>query len=177
MEKKITTPLSDKIIASLKSGDKVLISGKIYTARDAAHQKFGKNPPFDLKGQIIYYASPTPAKPGKVIGSIGPTTSSRMDAFAPALLTKGLKAMIGKGTRSPEVVTAIKKFRAVYLVVPGGVAALLSKQVKSSKVVAYPELGPEAVLELTVVDFPVVVAIDSQGNDLFKTGKQKYQTG
>ena len=115
---KITAPLSDKDIKELKAGDEVLISGIIYTARDAAHQRFGNKLPFDIKGQIIYYASPTPTPPGKIIGSIGPTTSSRMDAFAPELLKKGLKAMIGKGSRSKEVIAAIKKYKAVYLVVP-----------------------------------------------------------
>ena len=147
-----------------------MISGKIYTARDAAHQKFGENPPFDLKGQIIYYASPTPAPPGKIIGSIGPTTAGRMDAFTPALLKKGLKGMIGKGRRSPEVIAAIKKYQAVYFVVPGGVAALLSKHVKKAKVIAYPELGPEAVLELEVAGFPAIVAIDNRGRSIFNKG-------
>ena len=163
----IQTPLTDQAVAKLKAGDRVLISGKIYTARDAAHKKFGANPPFEIKGQIIYYASPTPTKPGKIIGSIGPTTSSRMDAFTPALLQKGLTGMIGKGTRGPEVIAAMKKYKALFFVVPGGVAALLSRQVKSAKVIAYPELGPEAVLELEVVDFPAIVAIDSKGKNLF----------
>ena len=144
----IKPPLSDKDINKLKAGDRVLISGTIYTARDAAHKKFGDKPPFDIKGAVIYYASPTPTPPGKVIGSIGPTTSSRMDAFAPALLKKGLKVMIGKGRRGQEVIDAMKKYGAVYLVVPGGTAALLSKQVKKAKVLAYPELGAEAVHEL-----------------------------
>jgi len=164
---KITAPLSDKDIKELKAGDEVLISGIIYTARDAAHQRFGNKLPFDIKGQIIYYASPTPTPPGKIIGSIGPTTSSRMDAFAPELLKKGLKAMIGKGSRSKEVIAAIKKYKAVYLVVPGGTAALLSKHVKRVRVLAYPDLGAEAVHELEVENFPVIVAIDSRGGDLF----------
>lgn len=164
---KISAPLSDKDVESLKAGDRVLISGKIYTARDAAHMRFGDHPPFDVKGQILYYASPTPTPPGKIIGSIGPTTASRMDAFTPALLKLGLKGMIGKGRRSREVIEAIKKHKAVYFVVPGGIAALLSKQVKRSKVIAYPELGAEAVLELEVADFPAIVAIDSKGNSLF----------
>ncbi|MBI5078456.1 fumarate hydratase C-terminal domain-containing protein, partial [Candidatus Saganbacteria bacterium] len=157
--KKIKAPLSDKEIESLRAGDSVLISGKIYTARDAAHRRFGENPPFDLSGQILYYASPTPAKPGSIIGSIGPTTSSRMDAFAPSLLEKGLKATIGKGRRSQEVIDAIIKNKAVYLVVPGGAAALLSKHIKKSKIVAYPELGPEPVLELEVADIPTIAAL------------------
>ena len=164
---KISTPLDNAAISKLKAGDQVLISGKIYTARDAAHMKFGNKPPFDLKGQIIYYASPTPTKPGKIIGSIGPTTSSRMDAFAPDLFKLGLKGTIGKGRRSIEVIAAMKKNKAVYFVVPGGVAALLSKHVIASKIIAYPELGPEAVLELTVEDFPVIVAIDAKGKSLW----------
>jgi fumarate hydratase subunit beta len=173
---KIKAPLTNKDVEALKAGDEVFIFGKIYTARDAAHKKFKDKPPFDLQGQILFYASPTPAKPGTIIGSIGPTTSSRMDAFTPALLAKGLKAMIGKGERSKEVVEAMKKHKAVYLMVPGGVAALLSKYIKKAAVVAYPELGPEAVLELEVVDFPAIVAIDCQGNDLFALGKKKYQS-
>ncbi|MFA6431298.1 MAG: FumA C-terminus/TtdB family hydratase beta subunit [Candidatus Margulisiibacteriota bacterium] len=164
---KINTPLSDKDVLSLKAGDQVLISGKIYTARDAAHMKFGNKPPFEVKGQIIYYASPTPTKPGKIIGSIGPTTSSRMDAFAPDLFKMGLKGTIGKGRRSKEVVESMIKNKAVYFVVPGGVAALLSKHVKASKTIAYPELGPEAVLELEVIDFPAIVAIDAKGKSLW----------
>jgi len=161
-------PLTNKDIEKLKAGDRVMITGTIYTARDAAHQKFGDQPPFDIKGAIIYYASPTPTPPGKIIGSIGPTTASRMDAFAPALLKKGLKVMIGKGNRGKEVIAAIKKNKAVYLVVPGGVAALLSKHVKRSTVIAYPELGPEAVLQLEVVNFPAIVAIDAKGNNVFE---------
>jgi fumarate hydratase subunit beta len=164
---KLTTPVNEKDIKQLKAGDRVLISGTIYTARDAAHKKFGNKPPFNLKGAIVYYASPTPTPPGKIIGSIGPTTSSRMDAFAPALLKKGLKIMIGKGRRNKEVIAAIKKYKAAYLVVPGGVAALLSKHVKKAKVIAFPELGAEAVHELEVEDFPAIVAIDSRGGDLF----------
>ncbi|MFA6549159.1 MAG: FumA C-terminus/TtdB family hydratase beta subunit [Candidatus Margulisiibacteriota bacterium] len=164
---KLTSPLSDKDIKALKAGEEVLISGIIYTARDAAHQRFGQKLPFDIKGQIIYYASPTPTPPGKIIGSIGPTTSSRMDAFTPRLLEKGLKAMIGKGSRSKEVIAAIKKYKAVYLVVPGGVAAMLSKHVKHARVLAYPDLGAEAVYELEIENFPAIVAIDSRGGDLF----------
>ncbi|MFA5112977.1 MAG: FumA C-terminus/TtdB family hydratase beta subunit [Candidatus Margulisiibacteriota bacterium] len=163
----IKTPLSDKDRKKLKAGDRVLISGTIYTARDAAHQRFGNNPPFDLPGAILYYASPTPTPPGKVIGAIGPTTSSRMDAFTPALLAKGLRVMIGKGRRGPEVKKAMKKYGAVFLVVPGGTAALLSQQVRKAAVLAYPELGAEAVHRLEVVNFPAIVAIDSKGKDLF----------
>jgi fumarate hydratase subunit beta len=174
MTKKIGAPLTDRDVESLKAGDDVLVSGKIYTARDAAHREFKNQPPFDLKGQILFYASPTPARPGAIIGSLGPTTSSRMDAFTPPLLAAGLKAMIGKGERSPEVVAAMKQHKAVYLMVPGGVAALLSQYIKKATVIAYPELGPEAVLELEVIDFPTIVAIDSQGNDLFALGKKQY---
>ncbi len=175
MSKKISAPLNDKDVLNLKAGDEVLVSGKIYTARDAAHREFKDNPPFDIKGQILFYASPTPARPQAVIGSIGPTTSSRMDAFTPPLLAKGMKAMIGKGERGPEVVAAMKKYKAVYLMVPGGVAALLSKYIKKASVIAYPELGPEAVLELEVVDFPAIVAIDAKGGSLFETGKKQYR--
>jgi fumarate hydratase subunit beta len=163
----IKTPLSEKDVNKLKAGDQVLISGTLYTARDAAHAKFGAKPPFNIKGAVIYYASPTPTPPSKVIGSIGPTTSSRMDAFAPALLKQGLKAMIGKGRRGKEVVAAIKKYKAVYFVVPGGTAALLSKHVKKATILAYPELGAEAVHQLEVANFPAIVAIDAKGKDLF----------
>ena len=172
---KITTPLSDQVVSSLKAGDQVLISGIIYTARDAAHLAFRNDPPFDPKGQILYYASPTPTPPGLVIGSIGPTTASRMDNFLEPLLKLGLKATIGKGSRSPEAIELLKKYRAVYLLVPGGTAALLSQHVKQSEILAFPELGPEAVLKLTVADFPAIVAIDSRGRNLFEEGKNKYQ--
>ena len=178
MPKKIISlkpPLTEKEIKNLKIGDEVLISGTIFTARDAAHRLFGKKPPFDPKGAILYYASPTPAKPGKVIGSIGPTTASRMDLFLPNLLKLGLKVTIGKGRRGEEAKAAMNKNKAVYLVVPGGAAALLSKHVKKATVLSFPELGPEAVLELEVVDFPALVAIDSKGADLFELGRKKYQ--
>ncbi|OGB89629.1 fumarate hydratase [candidate division WOR-1 bacterium RIFCSPHIGHO2_01_FULL_53_15] len=174
MTKKIEAPLTDSDVEALRAGESVLVSGKLYMARDAAHKKFKDNPPFDIKGQILFYASPTPSKPGAIIGSVGPTTAGRMDAFTPALLDKGLKAMIGKGERSAEVVEAMKKNKAVYLVVPGGVAALLSKYIKQATVIAYPELGPEAVQALEVVDFPTIVAIDSEGNDIFEIGKKNY---
>ncbi|OGC12107.1 fumarate hydratase [candidate division WOR-1 bacterium RIFOXYA12_FULL_52_29] len=171
---KLTTPLTNEAINALKAGDEVLISGTIYAARDAAHKQFGLQPPFDLQGQIIYYASPTPTKPGEVIGSIGPTTSSRMDAFTPALLAAGLKGMIGKGSRGPEVIEAIKKHQAVYFTVPGGAAALLAKRVKTARLLAYPELHSEAALELTVDNFPATVTIDSTGGNLFEAGRNKY---
>jgi len=180
MEKKITTPLTDKIIRSLKVGDKVLISGFIYTARDAAHKRLVldmKKPPISLKDQIIYYCGPTPAMPGRVTGSAGPTTSGRMDGFTEPLLKAGLKGMIGKGPRSREVRELIKKHKAVYFVATGGAGALLARHIKSSKVVAYPDLGPESIYEFNVVDFPVIVANDAKGRDIFEEGIKKYRRG
>ncbi len=165
---KLKAPITDKDIRALKAGDRVLISGTIYTARDSAHRLFAKNPPFNPKGAILYYASPTPAKPDSVIGSIGPTTATRMDKFTPDLLKAGIKITIGKGKRGKKVIAAMKKYKAVYLVVPGGTAALLSKQVKQAKVIAYPDLRSEAVLELKVMNFPAIVAIDSKGGNLFE---------
>lgn len=168
----IKTPLSD--VEKLKAGDRVLISGVLYTARDAAHKKFielinqGKDLPFDIKGQIIYYTGPTPARPGMVIGSAGPTTSSRMDSYTPQLLERGLKGMIGKGGRGKDVIEAIKKYKAVYFLAVGGAGALLSKTVKKVEIIAFPELGPEAVRRLEVEDFPAIVAIDCFGNSVFK---------
>ncbi len=179
----IASPLKDEDIARLKVGTPVLISGVIYVGRDAAHQRLvdalekGEKLPFDVKGQTIYYMGPSPAKPGKVIGSAGPTTSSRMDAFTPRLLQAGLKAMIGKGDRSPAVREAIKRCGAVYCVAAGGAAALLSKAVKKSETIAYPELGAEAVLRLTVEDFPAIVANDMYGGDLFEQAKATYRRG
>ncbi len=171
---KLSPPLEAKMIKKLKIGDRVLINGKIYVARDSAHKLFGNKPPFPTEGQVLFYASPTPARKDQVIGSIGPTTASRMDGFVLPLLKLGLKVMIGKGKRSDEVKALIKKYGAVYFVVPGGAAAALSKHVKRSTVLAYPELGPEAVLELEVLDFPAIVAIDSKGADLFEVGKKAY---
>lgn len=167
----IKTPLSD--IEKLKAGDKVLISGVLYTARDAAHKKFielinqDKVLPFDIRGQIIYYTGPTPARPGMVIGSCGPTTSSRMDSYTPQLLERGLKGMIGKGSLGKEVIEAIKRYKAVYFLAVGGAGALLSKTVKKTDVIAFPELGPEAVRRLEVENFPATVAIDCNGGDIF----------
>jgi fumarate hydratase subunit beta len=158
--KNLTLPLSKEKIRGLKAGDEVLISGKLFTSRDAAHKK---GLPINVKGQTVYYVGPTPARKGAVIGSAGPTTSSRMDKYTPALLNKGLAAMIGKGKRSPEVVNAIIKNRAVYFAAIGGAGAYLSKRIISSKIVAYRELGTEAVRQIEVKDFPVVVAIDSNG--------------
>jgi fumarate hydratase subunit beta len=178
--KKITPPLSDKDVEDLRIGDKVSITGIIYTARDAAHKRFvelldqGKELPVDLKGQIVYYVGPSPPKPGQVIGSAGPTTSTRMDAYTPKLLEYGLKGMIGKGTRSKSVLDAMQKHKAVYLIAVGGAAALLSKRIKEAKVVAYEDLGTEALRMLKVEDFPVVVANDAHGGDLYEEGMKKY---
>ena len=171
---KIKAPLTDKDIKALNVGDKVFISGQIIVARDSAHKLFDKKPPFDPTGAILYYASPTPPKKGKIIGSIGPTTATRMDPFTPNLLKQGLKVTIGKGRRGPEVVAAMKKYKAAYFVVPGGIAASLVKHIKKTTVIAFHHLGPEAVLELDVIDFPAIVAIDAKGKDLFAIGKKKY---
>ena len=177
----ITTPLTDEIISNLKSGDQVLISGTIYTARDAAHKKLvdsinsGENLPFDIKNAIIYYVGPSPKKPGDVIGSAGPTTSYRMDAYTPTLLDLGLKGMIGKGSRNKNVVESIKKNHAVYFAAIGGAGALISSTIKSSEVIAYEELGPEAVHKLTVENFPAIVVLDSNGNDLYIIEREKYK--
>lgn len=177
----ITTPLTDEIISNLKSGDEVLISGTIYTARDAAHKKLvdsinsGENLPFDIKNTIIYYVGPSPKKPGDVIGSAGPTTSYRMDAYTPTLLDLGLKGMIGKGSRNKNVVESIKKNHAVYFAAIGGAGALISSTIKSSEVIAYEELGPEAVHKLTVENFPAIVVLDSSGNDLYIIEREKYK--
>lgn len=180
MGKKIYTPLTEEQIRELKAGDSVLISGEIYTARDAAHKKFAealdenKPLPLDLKDAIIYYMGPTPAKPGQIIGSAGPTTSSRMDAYTPRLLELGLKGMIGKGSRSKEVIESMKKNCAVYFAAIGGAGVLMAKAIKKVEVVAYDELGSEAVRKLFVEELPVIVAIDCYGNDLYKIGPQKY---
>ena len=167
MVKKITTPLEKKEIKKLKAGDEVLLSGVIYTARDAAHKRMIKKLPFDLKKQIIYYSGPTPAPPGKIIGSCGPTTSYRMDSYTPTLLRLGLKGMIGKGDRSQEVIAAIKKYQAIYLIAFGGCGALYSQFVKKTMFIAYPDLGCEAILKLKVINFPLIVGIDSYGNNIY----------
>ena len=178
---KITAPLDDDIILNLKTGDDVLISGTIYTARDAAHSRLvklieeNKPLPFELKGQIIYYVGPTPEKPGEVIGSAGPTTSYRMDKYAPILMERGLKGMIGKGKRSAEVKEAMKKYKAVYFGAIGGAGALISKTITSSKIIAYEDLMSEAVRKLTVVDFPAIVVNDVYGGDLYEEGREKYK--
>jgi len=171
---KIETPLTEQVIETLKAGDIVLINGYVYTARDAAHKKIVeliKNDaplPFSLKGQIIYYVGPTPAPPGKVIGSAGPTTSSRMDIYTPLLISLGLKGMIGKGQRSEEVKEAIKQYKAVYFLATGGAGAFLSRHIISSEEIAFSELGTESVKKLLLKDFPVIVAIDCHGGDIFK---------
>jgi len=180
MEKRITTPLTDEVIEQLRVGDKVLITGYIYTARDAAHKRMvetilkGKSLPIDLQGQIIYYVGPTPPKPGQIIGSAGPTTAIRMDKYVEHLLKLGLKGMIGKGYRSPQVRELLKKYKAVYFAAVGGVATLLQKHIKSSELIAYEDLGTEAIRRLYVEDFPVVVANDIYGGDIFEEGRKKY---
>lgn len=173
--KVLQAPLLGKDIIELNMGDEVLLQGTVYAARDAAHRLMveslvrGENLPFAISGQIIYYVGPCPAVPGRIIGSAGPTTSGRMDAYTPALLELGLKAMIGKGSRSPEVIEAMKKNGAVYLATVGGAGAYLAKRIKSAATIAYPELGPEALLRLEVKDFPCIVAIDARGNNIYET--------
>lgn len=180
MEKRITTPLTEEKVKNLKAGDSVLISGTIYTARDAAHKRLvelldkGETLPIDVKDAIIYYVGPSPAKPGQVIGSAGPTTSYRMDAYAPRLLDIGLKGMIGKGIRDEEVVNSMKKNKAVYFAAIGGAAALMGKSIKKAELVAYEDLGSEAIRKLEVEDLPVVVVIDSEGNNLYEQGQMSY---
>lgn len=180
MEKKITTPLTIEKTRDLHCGDNVLISGVIYTGRDAAHKRLcellaeGKELPIDVTDAIIYYVGPAPAQPGQVIGSAGPTTSYRMDAYAPALLDIGLKGMIGKGKRSAEVVESMKKNGAVYFGAIGGAGALLAKCIKKAEVVAYEDLGAEAIRRLEVEDLPVTVIIDSEGTNLYETGRAAY---
>jgi fumarate hydratase subunit beta len=177
---KIATPLTDKVIASLHTGDKVLITGVIYTARDAAHKRLieliekGEELPFDIQGQIIYYVGPTPPRPGTPIGSAGPTTSGRMDAYAPSLIERGLRGMIGKGQRSQNVKDAMRKYKAVYLGATGGAGALLSKCIKKSEIIAFADLGPEAIHRLEVADFPVRVINDIYGKDLYEEGVKRY---
>ncbi len=179
--KKITTPLSDEVIRNLKAGDNVSITGYIYTGRDAAHKRLvnlikeGKELPIELNGQIIYYVGPAPTPPGYQCGSAGPTTSYRMDPYTPALLDLGLKGMIGKGLRSKEVIESMKKNGAIYFAAVGGVAAVIAKRIKSSEVVAYEDLGPEAIHKYYVEDFPAIVCIDSQGNNLYESEPPKYR--
>jgi fumarate hydratase subunit beta len=181
MLKKIKLPLTEEVIKDLYSGDNVMLSGVIYVARDAAHKRLvetmdkGQPLPFDLKGQTIYYMGPSPAKPGQVIGAAGPTTSGRMDSFSPRLMEAGLKGMIGKGNRSQPVKDAIKRYKAVYFAAIGGAGALIARGIKKSEVVAYEELGAEAIRRLEVEDFPVTVINDIYGNDLYEEGKAKYR--
>jgi hydro-lyases, Fe-S type, tartrate/fumarate subfamily, beta region len=178
---RIETPLTKDKVAQLKVGDNVLLNGVLYTGRDAAHKKMveainrGEEIPFDVRNQVIYFVGPSPAKPGQVIGSAGPTTSGRMDAYSPILLAKGLTGMIGKGALSANVINAMKKYGAVYFGAIGGAGALIAKRIISSEIIAYPELGPEAVRRIEVRDFPVMVIIDSQGNNLYDLGKAKYR--
>lgn len=178
--KRIRAPLTDEAVLELKAGDSVLISGVIYTARDAAHKKLvellaqGEDWPVDLKGQIIYYVGPAPAKPGHVIGSAGPTTSGRMDDYTPSMLKEGVKAVIGKGIRSGAVRKAFQEYKAVYMAATGGAGALLAKKIKEAEVVSYPELGPEAIHRLVVENFPATVINDAYGNDLYEEGRRKY---
>jgi len=178
---RLRTPLRDEDIEGLKSGDRVLIDGVIYTGRDAAHKRLfdllsaGKPLPFDLRGQIIYYVGPAPAKPGHAFGSAGPTTSYRMDVYAPSLMERGLKGMIGKGMRSGAVKEAMRKHKAVYFAATGGAGALLAKRVKKAEVIAYEDLGPEAIRRLDVEAFPVIVVNDVNGNDLYIEGEKKYK--
>jgi len=181
MVKKIVLPLTDKILKDLRAGDNLLLTGIIYVARDAAHKRIiealdqGKALPLDIKGATIYYMGPSPARPGRPIGSAGPTTSGRMDAYAPRLMAEGLKGMIGKGLRSQAVKDAMVEHKAVYLGAIGGAGALISKSVKKSEVLAYEELGAEALRRLEVEDFPVTVVNDIYGGDLYEEGKARYR--
>ncbi len=181
MNQKVIAPLEDTVAKKLKSGDYVYITGTIYTARDAAHKRMaealeeGEELPINVKNNIIYYMGPSPAREGRVIGSAGPTTASRMDKYAPDLLDLGLKGMIGKGKRSQEVIDSIQKNRAVYFAAVGGAGAILSKCIKESRIVAYEDLGTEAIRELKVENLPAIVVIDSQGNNLYETAIRQYQ--
>ena len=172
--KKLRAPLTEDILKKLTAGDEVLLCGTIFTARDAAHKRLlellrrNKKLPFDIKGSVIYYTGPTPTKPGQIIGSCGPTSSYRMDKYTPELLKRGLKAAIGKGCRSKEIVSALKKYKAVYFAATGGVGALISKCVKKSEIIAFADLGCEAVHKLEVENFPLVVINDIYGNDLYQ---------
>lgn len=181
MVKKIKLPLTDEAVKSLRAGDQVLLTGAMYVARDAAHQRMvaaldqGKSLPFDIRGQTIYYMGPTPAKPGQPIGSAGPTTSGRMDAYSPRLMAEGLQGMIGKGMRSQAVKDAMKQYKVVYLAAIGGAGALISKCIKKSETVAYEELGAEAIRRIEVEDFPATVINDIYGGDLYQAGKATFR--
>ncbi len=179
--KHIHTPLTKEVIRSLSAGEPVLLTGTVYTARDAAHARLAelmsrnKPLPMDLDGQIIYYAGPAPTPPGKVIGSVGPTTSGRMDPYTPDLIRAGLGGMIGKGKRSHQVREACREYTAVYFAAPGGVAALMARSVRSMELIAWPELGPEAIYRLEVTDFPLIVINDCRGRDYYREREQKNQ--
>jgi fumarate hydratase subunit beta len=179
--REIRLPMPQEALDGLRAGDRLLLSGTIYAARDAAHKKFietldkGQELPLELASSVIYYMGPTPARPGEIIGACGPTTSARMDRYTPRLIGGGLRVMMGKGDRSAEVIEAMKKHGAVYLTAIGGAGALLSLQVSSVETVAYPELGTEAVLKMEIERFPAVVAIDAEGNNLFDTGPRQYR--
>ncbi len=181
MPRTVNLPLNDTVIAELKTGEDVLMNGVIYAARDAAHKRIvealenGKPLPFELKGQTIYYMGPTPARPGQVIGSAGPTSRYRRDIYAPRLMEEGLKGMIGKGQRTQAVLDAMKKYKAVYFAAIGGTGALIAKSIKKADIIAYPELGAEAVLKLEVENFPITVINDIYGGDLYRQGKAKYR--
>jgi len=177
---KISTPLTDDVLEKLHAGDAVEITGTIYVARDAAHKRMvealdrGEKLPVDLTGQVVYYMGPSPTKPGQVIGSAGPTTSGRMDRYAPRLMEVGLKGMIGKGLRAAPVKDAMKKYKAVYFAATGGAAALIAQRIKKAQVIAYDDLGAEALQKLQVEDFPVIVVNDIYGGDAYEDGKKKY---
>lgn len=177
---RLNIPLDNEGLQKLRIGDRVLLTGVVYTARDAAHKRLiqllesGRPLPFELQGQVIYYVGPSPAKPGNPIGAAGPTTSYRMDAYAPELIARGLKGMIGKGKRNEAVREAMKQFTAVYFAAIGGAGALMAKSILSAEVIAYPELGPEAIRRLEVRDFPVIVANDAHGGDLYEEGAKAY---
>ncbi|MBM6825331.1 Fe-S-containing hydro-lyase [Veillonella magna] len=178
---RLTTPLTEEVSRKLKVGDSVLITGKIYSARDAAHKVMtealarGEKLPIDWHDKIVYYLGPTPAKPGDPIGSAGPTTSGRMDAYTPTMLAQGIKGMIGKGSRSQAVVDAMKKHGVTYFAAVGGAAALIAKSIKKYEVIAYEDLGPEALAELTVEDFPCIVVGDTEGNNFYELGQKPYR--
>ena len=180
MEKKITLPLTEEIAKTLKAGDRVLLTGIIYTSRDAGHKRMceslakGEELPIDPMNATIYYVGPTPAKPGTVIGSAGPTTSGRLDAYAPTMMSVGARGMIGKGARLPEVVEAMKEHSGVYFGAIGGAGALLAKCIKSAELIAYEDLGAEALRKLYVEDMPLMVIIDSEGNNLYELGREEY---
>ena len=180
MDIRITTPLTEDKVKNLRAGDSILLSGTIYSARDAAHKRLielineGKELPFNINGEIIYYVGPSPAKQGQVIGAAGPTTSYRMDAYTPTLLDLGLRGMIGKGTRGEEVIKSIKKNKSIYFGAIGGAAALIGKSITASKIIAYEDLGAEAIRKMHVKDLPLVVVIDTEGNNLYEIGQESY---